>query len=387
MCTTFYMPFEKQRISGRTMDFEKKPVSARIYFMPRGEDYMPQLVREALAFEHIYLFKPEKKNLYSFIGAANEFNLPVVHTTTRIFADGLNEQGISVSMQWLPGSQFPYSQNDANEDNRPFLNWYMASYILGNVASLDDIPGLFEGENPTLKVFEITKLRGQEVSLPFHFNVQDSDGNSMIIEFERGEGEAKGSVKIYDSREAKNPFLKASGALTNYPFYHIQANDYQEFLNAHAGISPMNKQQEAGQPQEVNGSGLLGMPGDGTPISRFARTHLLMETVYTDPENDMDAVGATIQMLGNIAVPIGTVAPYNEKGQLSVGDSTLWCAVRDHKNLKYYYYDQHNNQLRMINLNDLKDGKERRSILLELKGDDNVWRIETTKDLKSDNIF
>ncbi|NVK35327.1 MAG: linear amide C-N hydrolase [Rhodobacteraceae bacterium] len=363
------------------MDFEKKPDAAYVYFMPRGEDYVPQWVRDALATADIYLYKPEKKNLYSFVGAANEFGIAGLnHTQTRIFADGLNEKGISVSMQWLPDSKFPYLQSDANKDNRLFLNWYMASYILGNIASLDEIPGLFAGANPTFKVFEIDHLFGKAVSLPFHFNVQDAEGNSMIIEFEGEPGAERGAVKLYDSRDAANPFLKASGALTNYPFYSEQVADYELFLNNHKGISPVNKEEEPGQPQEVNGSGLLGMPGDGTPVSRFARTHLLMKTVYTNPESDMDAVGAAIQMLGNIAVPIGTIAPFDEPTE--VGDSTLWSAVRDHKNLKYYYYDQHNNQLRMINLAELVNETAIKSIVLELKGN-NDWYYDTTSELKS----
>lgn len=381
MCTTFYMPFEKQRITGRTMDFEKKPDAAYIYFMPSGQEYVPPSARKVLADLGFHLYEPDQPNSYSFIGEANEFAIgDFKHTEMGIFADGLNEKGIAVSMQWLPGSEFPYLQDEAKEGAGLFLNWYTASYILGNVASLDEIPGLLLGDNPVLKVFEIDRIGLIDVSLPFHFNVQDAEGNSMIIEFEKKPGDERGKVRLYDSRDGTNPYLKASGGLTNYPFYDQQVSLYEDFLKANPGISPENKAKDSSQPQDVNGSGLLGMPGDGTPISRFTRTHLLMETVYTNPESDMDAVGAAIQMLGNIAVPIGTVTPCGKPEK--VGDSTLWSAVRDHKNLKYYYSDQHNNQLRMIDLTELVNQTEIKSIPLELAGGSD-WYSDITSKFKS----
>lgn len=371
MCTTFYMPFKNHRISGRTMDFENMRDAAYLYFMPKHEDYMPSGIRKVLSEIGINLYEQDGGSRYSFIGVANEWGSKQWHTQTRVFADGLNECGIAVSMQWLPGSEFPYSPQD-KENNTLFLSWYLASFILGNIGNLDELNGLFAPKGP-LKVFEL-EIGIEKKKLPFHFNVQDVDGNSVVIEFINKE------VKIYDSRDKEhNPFLHASGALTNYPPYDEQVKNYQSFLLQHEGIGPTNRQKGQNDSQEVNGSGLLGMPGDGTPISRFIRTHLLMETVYNDPIENMDAIGATIQMLGNVAVPIGTVAPHEHPDE--VGDSTLWSAVRDHKNLKYYYFDQHNNQLRMVDLGTLMKSNDAKIKSTPLETNE-LWYIDETSRLK-----
>jgi choloylglycine hydrolase len=75
-----------------------------------------------------------------------------------------------------------------------------------------------------------------------------------------------------------------------------------------------------------NGSGLLGIPGDVTPPSRFVRATMLT-AVTTSAAGPDAAVNAAFHALDLVSVP---------RQVASSGDYTQWYVARDHDRLIYY---------------------------------------------------
>jgi choloylglycine hydrolase len=80
-----------------------------------------------------------------------------------------------------------------------------------------------------------------------------------------------------------------------------------------------------------NGTGLLGLPGDATPPSRFVRATMLAAVSRT-AKDARAAVNQVFHCLDLVHVP-RDVAPS--------GDSTQWCVARDHDGLVYYVRSYH----------------------------------------------
>lgn len=75
-----------------------------------------------------------------------------------------------------------------------------------------------------------------------------------------------------------------------------------------------------------SGTGLLGLPGDVTPPSRFVRATMLA-AVNTAAKDSRAAANQAFHALDLVSVPREVAAS---------GDYTQWYAVRDHDNLVYY---------------------------------------------------
>ena len=75
-----------------------------------------------------------------------------------------------------------------------------------------------------------------------------------------------------------------------------------------------------------NGTGLMGLPGDVTPPSRFVRATVLTQVAST-AGSAREAVNQAFHSLDLVSVPRNLAAS---------GDYTQWYVVRDHDNLVYY---------------------------------------------------
>lgn len=111
------------------------------------------------------------------------------------------------------------------------------------------------------------------------------------------------------------------------------------------------------------GSGMLGLPGDFTPPSRFVRAVAFVNTM--EPVADAAAgIDAASIMLNNFDIPKGLVR------EGSTEDYTLgytqWSAIADTRNKVYYYWTMYDRSMRSVDLKalDFTTG-ERRSFPLD----------------------
>lgn len=245
--------------------------------------------------------------------------------------DGMNEVGLSIGALYLPGYTEYAPATDANVKNGiPYFQ--LGNWILSQFKDVNEVKKALKD----ITVFnQPINLPGHpNVTFPLHTIVTDRDGHSIVIEF------ANGKMQVYD-----NPL----GILTNSPTFDWQINNLKNYVN----LSPYSP-----KPITVDGftysstgqgSGMLGLPGDTTPPSRFVRMAMLTQTAQP-VETAQDAVVLSNHILSNVFIPAGFVR--GEKGTQEV-EITQWMVIKDLKNNVLYFNHYANPTLQSIDLKQL----------------------------------
>jgi len=175
-----------------------------------------------------------------------------------------------------------------------------------------------------------------------HLAVHDAHGGDLVVEF------LDGAPVFHD-----NPV----GVLTNSPTFDWHNTNLRNYVNlTNAEATPVNLMGVAVNPTG-NGTGLLGLPGDVTPPSRFIRATVL-STVSVTAKDARTAVNQAFHALDLVHVPRQVAAS---------GDYTQWYVVRDHDNLVYHVrtydsWDTESHDLRLLGVSD--SSSTRRSLPL-----------------------
>ena len=180
-----------------------------------------------------------------------------------------------------------------------------------------------------------------------HFVFTDRSGASIVVEYVNGERH------IYDD---------VAGVLTNAPTYDWQVINLRNYLNiSTVGVSAL-------QVGETNvtalgqGGGLVGIPGDYTPPSRFVRSAFLRHYA-TQPKTADEAIQLTGHILNNVDIPLG-IAQSKEGGQL-VSDYTQWVAIKDLTNNRLLISDyNHRSTYLSLDLNQVFAQDKPTSVLI-----------------------
>ena len=191
--------------------------------------------------------------------------------------DGLNEEGLYVGVYYLPGFAEYATYDSADAENSMSVGDLM-QWMLSSFKTVDELLA----ELQSVKVVEVKNEDFGGADLPFHFKVADPSGTSKIIEIVN-----KGEIKVYE------PYL---GVITNSPTYDWHITNQRNYLRlSNLPNAPQNFSGYELKPLG-GGSGLLGMPGDFTPPSRFTRAAAF--TASCRPlENSLDAVFESFGML------------------------------------------------------------------------------------------
>jgi choloylglycine hydrolase len=108
------------------------------------------------------------------------------------------------------------------------------------------------------------------------------------------------------------------------------------------------------------GSGMLGLPGDFTPPSRFIRAVAFSQSalpVATAQEGVLQA----FHLLNQFDIPKGAARSVDNGKKIA--DYTLWTSVSDLKNLRYHFRTFDNSRIRMIDMKKLNlDAKEIKTV-------------------------
>ena len=103
-------------------------------------------------------------------------------------------------------------------------------------------------------------------SLPTgHWRVADKDGNNIVIEIVD-----KGKVNIYENKV---------GVLTNSPDYEWQIKNLNNYVNLYSGNATSYNLNGEEIFSFGAGTGMLGLPGDITPPSRFVRAFFMLKSL------------------------------------------------------------------------------------------------------------
>lgn len=297
-------------VHGRTEEFGLK-IPTTIIVVPRGYGFTGTTPRGPGLFY---------KAKYAFVGAVGFDPLAIL--------DGMNERGLAVGTFYFP-TFASYAEVTPDNQARALSPVEFPNWILTQFASLDELKASL---STVVIVPTISEGWGSEPP-PFHYVVYDKKGNSLVIE------PIQGKLLTYDN---------SLGVITNAPSFDWHMINLRNYINL--------KIQEV-QPVHVGGlvfaplgqgAGLLGLPGDFTPPSRFVRATIYSTTAIPS-ENAEQAVFQAFHILNQFDIPLGV--DRREDHGIIHSDYTMATCVKDPQSLRYYYKTYDDQTIRYIDLN------------------------------------
>lgn len=241
--------------------------------------------------------------------------------------DGLNEAGLSIGVFYFPGyaSYTPINSENQSQALSPieFSNW-----ILTQFATIDEVKAALSN----IVIAPTVNETWGSSPPPFHYIVYDKTGNSIVIE------PINETLVTYD-----NPL----GVITNSPTFDWHTTNLNNFINLNAKNAEPKKIEGIELAQFGQGSGMVGLPGDFTPPSRFVRAVAFTANAIPSTTAN-DAILQIFHILNQFDIPLGAVREENNGKTNS--DYTLLTIARDPKNGKFYYRTFENQSIRAISL-------------------------------------
>ena len=294
-------------VFGRTLEFGF-PMQSDIVALPRGFAYQGTGTKkvEGKAW----------KGKYGVVGASG-MGLDIV-------VDGLNEQGLHGGIFYFPDFA-QYTDLAQAVPGKAMAPWEFVTWALSSFSSVEELRAQL-GE---VQVIGVSQAQLRQVP-PLHYIFTDAKGKTLVVE------PTGGKLVAFD-----NPY----GVFTNSPSFDWHVTNLRNYAN----LRPQNAASLKIAGQTVaplgQGSGLLGLPGDFTPPSRFVRA-LAYSAAASPGKTAADAVWATNHILNNFDIPLGSVRG-EEK---SFPEYTQWSSISDLKNKRFFFKTAANQQLRTVDL-------------------------------------
>ncbi|HEX4149550.1 MAG TPA: choloylglycine hydrolase family protein [Pirellulales bacterium] len=329
-------PQDGSIIFARTLEFAAD-LHSNVIVVPRGQEFVGTAPGD----------KPGLRwtNRYAIVGA-NAFDLPVT-------VDGLNEQGLSVGLFYFPGFA-KYQAVTAADFGNTLAPWELGFFLLGTCANVEEAVAAAQ----SVRVAEVVQ-REMGFVPPVHFIVTDARGRSVVLE------PTGGTLKVH-----ANPL----GVMSNSPSFDWHMTNLSNYLAlTTAGAKPLDL---AGKEIRAlgQGSGMLGLPGDFTPPSRFVRA-VAFSASALPVETAGQGVLQAFHLLNQFDIPRGA-ARGSEHGQ-EVSDYTLWTSASDLRNLRYYFRTFDNSRIRMVDLKTAVAGAQRIKTI-SMQGDEQIEDLSHT---------
>lgn len=278
-CTTFCLRSDTELLFGRNYDWH---IEYGIIFVNKKD------VLKSAATEH--------KSAAQWI---SRYGSVTFNQFGREFpTGGINETGLVVELMWLEATEYP------SEDKRPevggILQWIQ--YQLDNFSTVEE-------------VIDSDKLiRIPRRSVPVHFLITDSKGNSAVIEFLNGKLEAHSGKELSYS------------VLTN-DTYESSAEFYGQFLKS--GDDNILK-------------------SENNSLNRFGKTCAMIERIqYSGKQPSVEYA-------------------FDILNEVSQDESTKWSIVYDINNKKIFYKTHSNKAVRNIDMKSLDFGCSNPVLMIDI---------------------
>ena len=299
-------------IRGRTLEFGF-PMRSKVLVVPAGKEMSGTLPDGGKGLTYT--------SRYAFVGA-NALGLPVI-------LDGINDQGLSVGLFYFPGYAKYTDVTDENK-NHALAPQEFGVWALANFATVDEVREAVK--NIVLVPTPAPGLGSpQGIVAGAHFFIQDKSGKSIVVE------PVDGTLKVHDA---------PLGVMTNAPTYDWHMTNLTNYINLSVKDVDQAKVGTVTIPAFGSGAGLLGLPGDFTPPSRFVRAVVYSQSAAPNKTAD-DAVLSAFHILNQFDIPKGAAREHekDEHGNV-LADYTIWTAASDLK-VKRYYFRTYENSVKI----------------------------------------
>lgn len=261
------------------------------------------------------------KSKYGFLGM-NALDQNIV-------IDGVNEAGLYFGGFYFSGFAV-YEKLTPSNQARAISSEELGNYILGSFATVDEVKvGL---KNITVVGTFIEQISGDA---PLHYAVTDRAGKSIVIEY------SIAGLKIFDN---------TVNAITNNPTYDWHLTNLRNYVNLSAdNVSGFVLDGQNYTPLS-EGSGMIGLPGDTSSVSRFVRATAFVNTSLPAKDED-EAIFRAFHILNNFDIPIGLVKQKEKTSAIS--EFTVWTSAVDTKNSIYYFKTYENQSVKKVDLKEM----------------------------------
>lgn len=254
------------RVLARTVEWAASPMQCGYAVVPRGYSQIS--------------FTPSGKDgikfkaKYGYVGIYTDYQDFVV--------EGVNESGLSAGLFFFPafGEYTPYV---AKRKSLALCDLQVVSWVLSQFSSIDEIKRAIEKKE--VDIISIDSRIGT-----VHWRFAEPGGRVVVLEF------TEGKANFYE-----NPL----GVLTNSPNFPWHLTNLANYINLRSGSSqPLQLAKDLQVKPLGGGTGMLGLPGDFTPPSRFVRAAMLQSSAPLLPDAQQTALQA-FHLLNSFDIPIG----------------------------------------------------------------------------------
>jgi len=305
-------------VFGRTLEWGSFDLKSRLTVIPRGYKYATHM--------------PDGKTGLSWQGKYGVVGIDAVEKD--IVVEGMNEKGLAVGLFYHPGFA-EYQEYDPALAAQSLAPTDVGQYLLTNYATVDEV-------RAALAAFRVVPVIEPALGFapPVHFIVTEPSGKGIVIEY------LKGEMKIFNA---------PLGVITNAPSYDWHETNLRNYINLSPVALPAKKIEELNFKPLGGGSGMIGLPGDFTPPSRFVRAVAFSKTARPTATGD-ETIYEVFRILDNFNVPLGAAEGTGDDKTQGMRSATIWTSASDTNNKVFYYHTQHNRRVRMVDLKKIDFG-------------------------------
>ncbi len=296
------------RVVARTVEWAESAMQCGYAVVPRGHIHQSMTPTGENGLKY--------KAVYGYVGIYTEYAPFIV--------EGMNEAGLSAGLFFFP-QYGQYAAYDSAHNERTLCDMQFVSWILSQFSTIDQLKS-------TMKNIDLVSLDHRIGSV--HWRIAEPGGRMVVVEF------VDGKPCFYE-----NPL----GVLTNSPGFEWQMTNLNNYVNLHSGAAPTQRISDDVVIRPLGGgSGMLGLPGDFTPPSRFVRAAFFQTTAPVQATS-FETVLQAFHILNNFDVPVGV---QNAKGKAPEGlpSATQFTTATDQNEMKLYYRTAWNSNIRCIDL-------------------------------------
>lgn len=318
-------------IFARTIEDSQNDLYSEYVVIPRGQK--------------LFSFTPTGEKGLEFTAKYGVLGLSVVQK--EFIAEGINEAGLESGLFFFPryGSYQAYS-SDSRKSSIGDLQ--LNQWMLTQFATVDEVK---EG-------LKNVRVVGLEPNSVVHYRIGDASGRQVVLEF------IDGKAHFHEN---------TVGVITNAPSFDWHLTNLNNYINLQPGNA--DEQKLGKEPLRALGhnSGMLGLPGDATPPSRFVRAAFYVATA-PKLENGVATAMQAFHLLNSFDIPIGIEIGKHQRTILP--SATQWTSVIDLSNRLVYYKTAYNNSIRCIDMKLIDFGKiEYQSFPMDLLREQSIEEI------------
>ena len=294
-------------VAARTIEWAESVMNSMYVIVPRNQE-LQSLTPSGMDGVKF-------KSKYGFVGLAVE--------QKEFMVEGLNEKGLSAGLFYFPnyGKYQPY---EALEKDKCLADFQVVSYVLSLFSSVDEV-------KEALQKVRIINIDPRSSTV--HWRFTEPSGRQIVLEI------VNEVMHFYD-----NPL----GVLTNSPGIEWHWANLNNYINLQPGNAPEHAFGVLEMKNFGHGSGMLGLPGDFTPPSRFVRATFFQLTAPQQPEAQ-GSVFQAFHILNNFDIPTGIELPWG-KASTDLPSATQFTVASDTHNRMIYYRTMYNSNIRCIDL-------------------------------------